>query len=169
MAETVKQAILAKLLRLGAAPIKGTPKLFMNLRTPAQLNALESGTRNALQKHINIPLEKGLTRLGVPKFLNENFAQPITEVMHDALPKMIHTAAPDLVPKLPPALTKIHTPAELEKMRLNFGPSIVNKVSQNPELMAMPFLTPPYLPGTTEGYLGAKMLLRKVLSSNKLK
>lgn len=66
-AEAEKTALLERLVRLGATPIKGTPKLFMKLRTPQELAQLQHSLEVGYAKRITDPImrvaKKGLDKL----------------------------------------------------------------------------------------------------------
>lgn len=60
---TVKTALIERLIRLGATPIKGTPKLLMKERSPAELKALQETVEGAWEKNVTGPTMKLLSPL----------------------------------------------------------------------------------------------------------
>jgi hypothetical protein len=65
--ELVKTALIERLVRLGATPIKGTPKMFMKVRSPQELAQLQHGVEAGWNKKVTQPLmnlaEKGIKKL----------------------------------------------------------------------------------------------------------
>lgn len=63
----VKEALIERLVRLGATPIKGTPKLLMKNRSPKELSDLQKAFDAAYDRRITSPLmgiaEKGISKL----------------------------------------------------------------------------------------------------------
>jgi hypothetical protein len=51
-----KVALIERLVRLGATPIKGTPKLLMDERSPADLAKLQGAVTEGWDKHVTKPL-----------------------------------------------------------------------------------------------------------------
>ena len=72
--EMTKTALLERLVRLAATPVKGTPMLIMRSRTPAELKSLQEGVEAAYNKRITDPLmkvlEKGVSKLPPGKVQN---------------------------------------------------------------------------------------------------
>ena len=67
LVELEKTALLERLVRLAATPIKGTPKLVMRVRNPSELKSLQHGVEAAWDKKVSKPLmgvmNKGLRKL----------------------------------------------------------------------------------------------------------
>jgi hypothetical protein len=65
--EMEKQALIERLVRLGATDIPKTPRLFMKKRSPAELQALQGSVTQLGQKHVADPImrvaERGLQKL----------------------------------------------------------------------------------------------------------
>ena len=65
--EMEKQALIERLVRLGATDIPKTPRLLMKKRSPAQLQALQDSVEGLGKKHIEGPImgvaERGLQKL----------------------------------------------------------------------------------------------------------
>jgi hypothetical protein len=65
--EMEKIALIERLVRLGATPIKGTPKLLMKSRSPQELAALQNAVETGWNKRVTDPLmrvaEKGIKHL----------------------------------------------------------------------------------------------------------
>lgn len=55
-AAATKVALIERLVRLGATPIPGTPKLLMKSRTPQELSALQHNVSNAWNSRVTEPL-----------------------------------------------------------------------------------------------------------------
>ncbi len=55
-AASVKEALIERLVRLGATPIKGTPKLVMDERSPAELAKLQGAVTEGWDRHVTKPL-----------------------------------------------------------------------------------------------------------------
>lgn len=51
-----KMALIERLIRLGATPIPGTPKLLMDERTPEQLSSLQRNVDDHWNQHVTEPL-----------------------------------------------------------------------------------------------------------------
>lgn len=69
-----KQALIERLVRLGATPIPGTPKLFMKSRTPQELKALQNSVEQGWNARVTNPLMR-LAEKGIGKLPSK--AQPI--------------------------------------------------------------------------------------------
>jgi hypothetical protein len=65
--ELEKTALFERLVRLGATPIPGTPKLLMKSRSPQELKTLQHSVESGWNKRVTDPimgvLEKGIKRL----------------------------------------------------------------------------------------------------------
>ena len=74
LAELEKIALLERLVRLGATPIPGTPKLLMKNRSPAELKALQGAVETGWNKRVTDPImrmaEGPLRRLPAGKLQN---------------------------------------------------------------------------------------------------
>lgn len=55
-----KSAVIERLIRLGATPIPGTPKLLMKQRTPHELAALQHGVEHAWNSRVTDPIMRKL-------------------------------------------------------------------------------------------------------------
>jgi hypothetical protein len=55
-AASIKVALIERLVRLGATPIPGTPKLLMKNRSPQELSALQHNISNAWNSRVTEPL-----------------------------------------------------------------------------------------------------------------
>lgn len=70
-AELEKTALLERLVRLGATPIKGTPQLLMKSRSPGELHALQNAVESGWNHHVTDPIlravEKPLSKLPAGK------------------------------------------------------------------------------------------------------
>lgn len=62
-----KTALLERLVRLGATPIKGTPELLMKSRSPVELKALQQAVESGWNRNITQPimnvLEKPINKI----------------------------------------------------------------------------------------------------------
>ena len=54
--ELEKTALLERIVRLGATPIKGTPKLLMRSRSRPELRALQNAVDDRWSQHVTEPL-----------------------------------------------------------------------------------------------------------------
>jgi hypothetical protein len=74
LAELEKIALLERLVRLGATPIPGTPKLLMKNRSPAELKSLQGAVESAWNSRVTNPImraaEGPLSRLPAGKIQN---------------------------------------------------------------------------------------------------
>jgi hypothetical protein len=65
--ELEKIAVIERLIRLGATPIKGTPKLVMKVRSPEELAHLQGSVERGWAKKVTDPtmrlLERGVVKL----------------------------------------------------------------------------------------------------------
>lgn len=65
--EFAKTALLERIVRLGATPIPGTPKLLMNSRSPAELSALQNSVEAGWNRRVTEPImrvaEKPLSKI----------------------------------------------------------------------------------------------------------
>jgi hypothetical protein len=95
--ELEKIALLERVVRLGATPIKGTPKLFMKSRSPQELKVLQEAVSAGWDKRVTDPImrvaEKGLKKL--PKGRAERVARKGARlVAEDPLGGAVTIAAP---------------------------------------------------------------------------
>lgn len=74
LVELEKIALLERLVRLGATPIPGTPKLLMKNRSPAELKALQGAVETGWNKRVTDPImrmaEGPLSKLPAGKLQN---------------------------------------------------------------------------------------------------
>jgi hypothetical protein len=67
LAELEKTALLERIVRLGATPIKGTPQWLMKNRSPAELKSLQDSVAAGWNKRVTQPImdvvEKPLSKL----------------------------------------------------------------------------------------------------------
>lgn len=95
--ELEKIALLERLVRLGATPIKGTPKLVMKVRSPAELKALQGAVESGWSKRVTEPImrvaERGLQKL--PQGKMQSFARKGAKMIaEDPLGGAVTIAAP---------------------------------------------------------------------------
>lgn len=67
LVELEKTALLERIVRLGATPIPGTPRLFMKNRSPEELRALQNTVESGWNKKVTEPImrvaEKPLSKI----------------------------------------------------------------------------------------------------------
>lgn len=83
--ELEKTALLERLVRLAATPIKGTPNLLMKNRSSAELKTLQQGVETAWGKSVSSPLmsvmNKGLQH--IPQGRLRNVAEKGAKMVAD--------------------------------------------------------------------------------------
>lgn len=131
-------AIIPKLVRLGATPIKGTPQLFMKSRTPAELGALQGKVEGAIHKGVTGPLESALKGLRVNKGIGYGAnALAAASERSPVIPGAVGRALDKYVPsKL--RIPQFQDAAQRRQWAMQKGDQAVRTIAENPAAALLP-------------------------------